>query len=210
MNHSAEKDRSVRCRHIIRAFVGIVLAAIGPIGRVTADDLTYAASQLSKSPAPQPKEQPATKPGRPVPSKPLSKNAPSKAVDLGFKPFSAIQLDIQPTGKLLPNDLAISYFDSAGQADANAPREWAMTEYNWVAPGVCHRPLYFEEVNLERYGYSCGVVQPAVSTGHFFGRSLVLPVLMTLQHPWQCVYPLGYDRPGDCAPYYLYEPILRH
>ena len=43
--------------------------------------------------------------------------------------------------------------------------------YAWDAPALCHNPLYFEDVNLERYGYSlryARVFQPVVSGAEFF------------------------------------------
>ncbi len=46
-----------------------------------------------------------------------------------------------------------------------------------------YQPLYFEEVNLERYGRTCGHLQPAVSTLRFFGTIPLLPYAMTAHHP---------------------------
>ena len=82
------------------------------------------------------------------------------------------------------------------------PRQWAQITYNWKASGLCHKPLYFEEVQLERYGHSWGpYVQPIVSGIHFFGTVPILPYKMGLKTPNECVYTLGYYRPGSCAPY---------
>lgn len=84
------------------------------------------------------------------------------------------------------------------------PRQWCQTTYTWKASGLCHKPLYFEEVALERYGHSWGpLVQPVVSGAHFFGTVPILPYKMGLEPPWECMYPLGYYRPGSCAPYTL-------
>lgn len=87
------------------------------------------------------------------------------------------------------------------------PRCWAEITYMWKASGLCHKPLYFEEVQLERYGHSWGpIVQPIMSGAHFFGTLPVLPYKMGLKTPNECAYTLGYYRPGDCAPY-LIDPI---
>lgn len=87
------------------------------------------------------------------------------------------------------------------------PRSWCEITYMWKASGLCHKPLYFEEVQLERYGHSWGpIVQPILSGAHFFGTLPVLPYKMGLKTPNECVYTLGYYRPGDCAPY-LIDPI---
>jgi hypothetical protein len=71
----------------------------------------------------------------------------------------------------------------------------------WKAAGNCHKPLYFEDWNLERYGHSHGPLDPVFSAAHFFVTLPVLPYKMGVELPWECVYPLGYYRPGDCAPY---------
>ena len=85
--------------------------------------------------------------------------------------------------------------------DIFQPRNWSCTTYTWKASGVCHKPLYFEEPGLERYGHNCGhCVQPFVSAACFFGSIAVLPYKMGLETPCECVYPLGFYRPGECAP----------
>ncbi len=83
-------------------------------------------------------------------------------------------------------------------------RHWAEVTYMWKAAGNCHKPLYFEQVQLERYGHSWGpCVQPLVSGAHFFTRLPVLPYCMGITPPNECIYPLGHYRPGNCAPYMI-------
>jgi len=87
------------------------------------------------------------------------------------------------------------------------PRQWPQITYNWKAAALCHKPLYFEQVHLERYGHSWGpYVQPVMSGVHFFGTLPILPYKMGIRTPTECVYTLGYYRPGSCAPY-LIDPI---
>ena len=81
------------------------------------------------------------------------------------------------------------------------------TTFTWKATGTCHKPLYFEDVQLERYGHSWNpVVQPFMSAAHFFVSVPLLPYKMGLNPPNECMYTLGYYRPGSCAPYMI-EPI---
>ena len=80
-------------------------------------------------------------------------------------------------------------------------RRFATTMMTWKAAGNCHKPLYFEDWNLERYGHSYGPLDPVFSAAHFFGTLPVLPYKMGVELPWECVYPLGYYRPGSCAPW---------
>jgi hypothetical protein len=87
------------------------------------------------------------------------------------------------------------------------PRSWAPSTFVWKASALCHKPTYFEDEHLERYGHSFGpILQPVVSAGHFFGTFPLLPYKMGLVPPNECLYTLGYYRPGNCAPYML-DPI---
>jgi hypothetical protein len=81
-------------------------------------------------------------------------------------------------------------------------RCWDQTTYMWKASAMCHKPLYFEEEQLERYGHSFSpCFQPFVSGAHFFCTLPVLPYCMGVEPPCECIYALGYYRPGSCAPY---------
>ena len=73
--------------------------------------------------------------------------------------------------------------------------------FTWKASAVCHKPLYFEDVQLERYGHTiCPLLQPALSGARFWLTIPILPYLMGVNPPNECIYDLGYYRPGNCAP----------
>lgn len=92
-------------------------------------------------------------------------------------------------------------FDCRPEHDTFQGRHWPEITYRWKASGLCHKPLYFQEVQLERYGHTWGpILQPWVSGAHFFVTAPVLPYAMGIQTPNECVYTLGYYRPGSCAP----------
>lgn len=98
-------------------------------------------------------------------------------------------------------------YECAVGSGTHQPRQWPQITYNWKAAAICHKPLYFEQVQLERYGHSWGpYVQPIMSGVHFFGTVPILPYKMGIRTPRECVYTLGYYRPGSCAPYMI-EPI---
>lgn len=81
-------------------------------------------------------------------------------------------------------------------------RDFRLTTFTWAASASCHKPLYFEQVGVERYGHSSGpIVQPIVSGAHFFGSIVMLPYKAGLHPPNECLYTLGHYRPGDCAPW---------
>jgi len=87
------------------------------------------------------------------------------------------------------------------EGETYKPRRFATTTFTWKAAGYCHKPLYFEDWMLERYGHSRGCLDPVFSGAHFFVTLTVLPYKMGVELPWECVYPLGYYRPGNCAPW---------
>ena len=114
-------------------------------------------------------------------------------------PLSKVVLDIAPPKPLpTPCKLETGTFEE---------RNWAPTTFMWKASGLCHKPAYFEQVQLERYGHSTGpYTQPLASAAHFFLTVPILPYKMGLYPPGECMYTLGYYRPGSCAPYLL-DPL---
>lgn len=83
-------------------------------------------------------------------------------------------------------------------------RDWAPSTFHWHASALCHKPLYFEEVQLERYGHTAGPIrQPLISGAHFFINLAALPYNMAIHPPQECQYALGYYRPGSCAPWMI-------
>ncbi len=83
------------------------------------------------------------------------------------------------------------------------PRHWPQITYTWKATALCHKPLYFEERALERYGHTVGHFQPFVSGASFFGTLPILPYKMGMHSPWECMYALGYYQPNSCAPWII-------
>jgi hypothetical protein len=84
------------------------------------------------------------------------------------------------------------------------PRAWDQLTFTWKASALCHKPLYFEEVGLERYGHTMGpFLEPVHSGAHFFLNIAFLPYKMGINPPHECQYALGYYRPGNCAPWLL-------
>ena len=87
---------------------------------------------------------------------------------------------------------------------AYQPRQWVDAKITWKASNLMHNTLYFEEVNLERYGQTPGpILEPIVSSAHFFANIAVMPYKMGVHKPSECQYALGYYRPGDCAPWII-------
>jgi hypothetical protein len=112
-----------------------------------------------------------------------------------------VGLDINEYGK---QGDAIPCECTIGNGVVFEPRHWCLMTYTWKASALCHKPLYFEEVQIERYGHSPGpIIEPLLSAAHFFVTVPLLPYYMGVDPPMECQYTLGYYRPGDCAPYML-------
>lgn len=80
------------------------------------------------------------------------------------------------------------------------------TEY-WAAANTFSHPRYFEDRMLERHGHErFPALQPMISGAHFFGTVPLMPYLMTVSHPCDCEYTLGYLRSGSCVPRYHQRP----
>jgi hypothetical protein len=73
---------------------------------------------------------------------------------------------------------------------------------------VLHKPLLFEQPNMERYGWDLGVISPVVSAGAFFGDVLTLPYHLGEEICRGPQTSAGKCLPGDPVPYLLYPPGL--
>ncbi len=114
---------------------------------------------------------------------------------------------IQPYNDYSPQEVALCPEDGA-----RCPRYWDLPdttqperyhghlEFYWQPSNLFYQPLYFEDPHLERYGHNYGFFQPLVSVGRFGVQLVGLPYQMALHPPCECVSPLGYYRPGECAP----------
>lgn len=89
---------------------------------------------------------------------------------------------------------------TGARQDANSV-SWFPSEYTWSSPAFYHKPLYFEQPNLERYGIGRSrLVQPVASGFHFFASIALIPYKSFTHHPAEKVYTLGHNRPGDRVP----------
>jgi len=117
--------------------------------------------------------------------------------------LASLSTDISLPGGTLPSNIAAQC--AASESPIIDPRMqgvWAETNHHWAATCLKHRPLYFEEINAERYGYTASyVLQPLISAGKFFLTIPALPYKMAVECPKSCSYTLGHYRPGSrCVP----------
>jgi hypothetical protein len=133
-----------------------------------------------------------------------------------FRPLTEIGIGIsQPEGES-PTDFATKCWEQINAGPNAAFRCWAAISYNWDPTCLCYQPLYFEEINAERYGYICddcccccgpgNCMQSAASAAHFFGTIPCLPYCLAAECPTDCIYTLGHYRPGSCPPWRWHWP----
>lgn len=79
---------------------------------------------------------------------------------------------------------------------------WASVCYTWISPAFYHKPLYFEQPNLERYGQGTyRIAQPVVASAHFFSTIPLVPYKTLTHHPRERKSTLGHGRPGNSVPW---------
>jgi hypothetical protein len=107
------------------------------------------------------------------------------------KPIEAIRISREVTDDAPPN-LAAKLMETDEPVWVTADGEQAFLPDRY---SVCfrHRPLYFQELNLERCGTTYGIAQNAVSASHFLTNTALLPYRMATRHPDETV-----NHWGDC------------
>jgi hypothetical protein len=125
------------------------------------------------------------------------------------KPLNQLTIHIRLPQGDVPTDHAATCWQQLNSTSGPlaAARLWAEKTYFWDATCMAHRPLYIEEINLERYGYGChDCLQPFASAAHFFATVPALPYCIGADCPGECHYTLGHYRPGSCAPWRCHRP----
>ncbi len=85
-------------------------------------------------------------------------------------------------------------------------RSFPLITMAWEPTNFYYYPLYFADPALERYGHTYHpVVQPVASLARAGVQFVLLPYQMTITPPCKQEYPLGWYRPGECAPKLHYQ-----
>ncbi|MCA9639752.1 MAG: hypothetical protein KC492_03630, partial [Myxococcales bacterium] len=164
---------------------------------------------------PEPSSEP-DKSGESKSTKPLALKRPLQAITID----ASLGYDVIKRRKGAKSEEQIENFAEDRYGDWTSP-SWDVTcvaprfcsrDVVWAAPAVFHRPLYFEQPNVERYGHyvSCGLggdcVQSAICAAHFFASVPLLPCRLGSQPCMDHEYVLGCYRPGSCNPHQLVRP----
>jgi hypothetical protein len=181
----------------------------GPSSRIQARPVALLKQpDAPRSPSVQPI--PLPPPGETLPpASPTGPVAPPSYGDYGIRPIGSLTINIQPKEGQVPRET---------DPTAALEREFGATEfertplnysYYWESPAFFNQPLYFEQPNLERYGYNWGIAQSWISGAQFFVKIPLLPYMVMVHPPRERVYSLGYYRPGSRAPYQINWPEVR-
>lgn len=88
-------------------------------------------------------------------------------------------------------------------------RFFAETIFHWDASNIKYNPLYFEDVQLERYGHDHHeLIQPIYSLGKFSAQLIGMPYQWVLHSPDEDVYPLGHYQVGEPTPRLVHQVPL--
>jgi len=112
--------------------------------------------------------------------------------------ITEVKVDIRTEGDV-PESLSAPVFAAQPVIDESIPSMQPpvnLAEYTpWT---ICFRPLYFEDMALERYGCNVGYLQSGLSGARFFASVAALPYKMTRRPPRSCQCSNGFSRCGDC------------
>jgi len=128
---------------------------------------------------------------------------------ISLNPFGELD-QVDPNG-ILKDRQAVTFAEAPAGTYAELTGTYFQAHLaSWKAHQLYHKPLYFEETNLERYGNEL-CYQNVASTIHFFTSAALLPYKIGQTSPNTCVTTLGHHRPGECVPYQVHrgEPSRR-
>lgn len=170
-------------------------------------------------PPPNPTLPNPTLPNPTLPNPPMSAAPAAPPAELNSQPmFRALQqitLDISPPTMSMARP--VNYAAEALPRMANEQPfyrgdviDYGFSDNSPVPPiglGMCYQPLYFQELNAERYGRTWGIFQPAVSVASFYGRIPLLPYMAFAYPARRCTYHAHWALPGYKIPQREHYPI---
>jgi hypothetical protein len=134
-----------------------------------------------------------------IPRSPFKPGGDEGEQDRIARQVTEVPIDIRPTEGVLPDDLAAAKFGDEPSIDQTCPGDEPGDIFCSYTPWtICYRPLYFEDIKLERYGENVGLLQTGLSGTRFFTTIAALPYKMTVHPPRTCQCSNGFSRCGDC------------
>ena len=110
-----------------------------------------------------------------------------------LRPLSLISRKVNISDDAVPNDRHGRFLQRHPPANISVR---SAKPVQWAASGLMHKPLYLEDVALERYGLTVSSPwQPVVSGARFYGSAATLPCRMGIEDSHDFPYALGFARP---------------
>ena len=122
----------------------------------------------------------------------------SARTGMQYQPLVTMTFNTAPSAGELPKDDSAQWF----QAPTAESQIWCSTSHRptldvyWRSWAMAYRPLYFEDITLERYGHHCRCLQPIISGIKFYAQVPFLPYKLTAKPPCELTYNSGHFRPG--------------
>jgi hypothetical protein len=117
-----------------------------------------------------------------------------------MRPLQQVVIDLNHHEKRVPGDRSPELFKTFHN-DWQSLVGTMPLDYQWEAPNIRYRKLYFEDVAAERYGQiPCGWRGEYRVTCHWAASLLSAPLKMRLDPYFDCDTPYGFCRPGERTP----------
>ncbi len=157
------------------------------------------ATYAPDSPPPTPKK--VSKPYTSIAPDPACNGNDGADVSTIFQSVSSIRLNglstsppslprdaVELTAELpRPENRACQYLDADSPSYYATPQRYGARHPSRDTYAFWHRPLYFQDANLENCGQTSGCLTPAASSVHFAASIAFSPYLMAAEHPADCV-----------------------
>ncbi|MEZ6094770.1 MAG: hypothetical protein R3C03_11130 [Pirellulaceae bacterium] len=117
-----------------------------------------------------------------------------------FQPIQALSIELNTPDAKTPRDRSVELFQERNDDWSTlVGSQWHL--YQWDAPNIRYRKLYFEDVAAERYGQGpCGWRGTYRAAAHWASALLSAPIKMRTDPYYDCDTPYGFCRPGECVP----------
>ena len=144
-------------------------------------------------------QQPSTR--TPIPTKDSGRLPKVPTVESMVRPEASVERYLSRTPTESAYEKA-AYINSS-RFRTNDEAEWFNSVAGWTAPEFYTRPLYFEQINFERYETAAPAwTRPARSYVQFLGTIPVLPYKIGANGPTERMYAVGHYPHGQMAPAY--------
>lgn len=137
----------------------------------------------------------------PVPTKETGRLPKVPTVESMVRPDASISRFLSRTPTESAYETA-SFLNCSRSRNRNSDEaEWASSVAGWTAPEFYTRPLYFEQINFERYETAAPAwTRPALSYAQFLSTIPVLPYKLGANEPTDRMYTVGHYPYGQVAP----------